>query len=58
MIGGLGGAVAELLSEKQPTKMCRIGIHDVFGESGSAADLLKKYKLDGDGVYEQVKAFV
>ena len=58
VIGGLGGAVAELLSEKQPTKMCRIGIHDVFGESGSAADLLKKYKLDGDGVYEQVKAFV
>ena len=44
--------------KKKLLKMCRIGIHDVFGESGSAADLLKKYKLDGDGVYEQVKAFV
>jgi len=58
IIGGLGGAVAELLSEKQPTRMLRIGTHDVFGTSGSAAELLKYYKLDGDGVYEQVKAFV
>ena len=33
-------------------------MQDVFGESGSASDLLKKYELDGDGVYKQVKEFV
>ena len=56
--GGLGGAVAELLGEKLPTKMMRIGIHDQFGESGPAVELLHKYQLDGEGVYAQVKAFV
>ncbi len=56
VIGGLGSAVCEVLSEKYPCKVKRIGIYDVFGESGSAADLLKAYKLDGDGVYEQIKA--
>lgn len=56
--GGLGGAVAECLAEKCPTKMYRIGVRDKFGESGSAAALLKKYQLDGEGVYKQVKAFV
>lgn len=58
VIGGLGGAVSEVLSEKCPTKMLRIGINDVFGESGTAAELIKKYKLDANGVYEQVKHFV
>ena len=58
VIGGLGGAVAELLSEKLPTKMMRIGIHDVFGESGSAKELLHKYQLDGEGVYAQMKEFL
>ena len=56
--GGLGGAVAECLAEKCPTKMYRIGVRDKFGESGSAAALLHKYQLDGEGVYKQVKAFV
>lgn len=56
--GGLGGAVAELLGEKLPTKMCRIGVRDQFGESGPAAELIHKYKLDGEGIYDQVKAFV
>ena len=56
VIGGLGSAVCEVLSEKYPCKVKRIGIYDVFGESGSAADLLKAYRLDGDGVYEQIKA--
>ena len=56
VIGGLGSAVCEVLAEKYPCKVKRIGIYDVFGESGSAADLLKAYKLDGDGVYEQIKA--
>ncbi len=58
IIGALGSAVAECLSEKCPTKMYRIGVRDVFGESASAEVLLHKYMLDGEGVYKQVKAFV
>ena len=58
IIGGLGSAVAECLSEKCPTKMYRIGVRDTFGESGPAGELLHKYMLDGEGVYKQVKAFV
>lgn len=58
VIGGLGSAVAEVLSEKQPTKMLRIGVYDTFGESGPAVDLLHKYELDAEGIYNKVKAFV
>lgn len=58
IIGGLGGAVCEVLSEKAPVPVKRIGIRDVFGESGSAIKLLEKYGLDGKGVYEAVKTFV
>lgn len=58
VIGGLGGAVCETLSAKAPTPVLRIGMQDVFGESGPAAALLAKYKLDGAGVYEQVKAWL
>ena len=58
VIGGLGGAVAEVLSEKAPTKMLRIGINDVFGESGPAVKLLEKYGIDAAGIYEKVKAFM
>lgn len=57
VIGGLGGAVAECLGEKAPTKMLRIGVEDVFGESGPAVELLSKYGLDAKGIYEKVKAF-
>ena len=58
VIGGLGGAVCEALAETCPVPVCRIGIQDVFGESGSAGALLAKYGLDGDGVYRTVKAFL
>ena len=58
VIGGLGGAVCEALSEEYPVPVCRIGINDVFGESGSASALLVKYGLDGDGVYSKVKEFL
>ena len=57
IIGGLGGAVSELLGEKAPTQMLRIGVMDTFGESGPAADLIKKYGLDAKSIYEKVKAF-
>ena len=58
IIGGLGGAVAECLSEHCPTKMYRIGVRDRFGESGPAAELIHKYELDGEGIYKQVKKFL
>ncbi len=58
IIGGLGGAVAECLSEKCPTPMLRIGVRDRFGESGPANELIHKYELDGEGIYKQVKAFL
>ena len=58
IIGGLGGAVAETLSEQCPTKMLRIGVMDTFGESGPAVKLLEKYGLDAAGIYGKVKAFL
>jgi len=59
VIGGLGSAVCEALCESgQPVPVCRIGMKDKYGESGSAAALLKKYGFDGEGVYKSVKAFV
>ena len=58
VIGGLGSAVAEVLSEECPTKMKRIGVFDTFGESGPAKELLHKYELDAEGIYKQVKAFL
>ena len=58
VIGGLGSAVCDVLSEEAPTKVLKIGINDVFGESGPAMALIKKYGLDADSIYEKVKAFV
>ena len=58
VIGGLGSAVAEVLSGEAPTKLLRIGVGDVFGESGPAKELVAKYGLDGTGIYEKVKKFV
>ena len=57
VIGGLGRAVCDVLSEKCPTQVMKIGINDTFGESGPAVELIKKYGLDADSIYEKVKAF-
>lgn len=57
IIGGLGSAVCETLSSKAPTKVLRIGINDTFGESGPAAELIKKYGLDADSIAAKVKEF-
>ena len=58
VIGGLGSAVCEVLSEKAPNRVMKIGINDTFGESGPALELLKKYGLDTDGIYEKIKTFI
>lgn len=58
VIGGLGSAVCDVLSENYPVKVLKIGVNDVFGESGPALELIKKYELDADSIYKKVKAFV
>ena len=58
VIGGLGSAVCDALSAKYPVPVKKVGIQDVFGESGPAAELVKKYGLDAEGVYKSVKEFV
>lgn len=58
IIGGLGSAVCDTLSAKAPTKVLKIGVNDVYGESGPAVKLIEKYGLDAQGIYEKVKGFV
>ncbi|MBO5088531.1 MAG: transketolase family protein [Lachnospiraceae bacterium] len=58
VIGGLGSAVADVLCEEYPMKLTRIGIQDVFGESGPAVELLHKYGLDAEGIMERVEQVV
>jgi len=58
VIGGLGSAVCDVVAQKAPAKVLKIGINDVYGESGPAKELVKKYGLDADSIYEKVKAFV
>ena len=58
VIGGLGSAVCDVVAEKAPAKVMKIGVNDTFGESGPAVELIKKYGLDADSIYAKVKAFV
>ena len=55
VIGGLGRAVCDVLSAKAPTPVLKIGMQDVFGESGPAVKLLEKYGLNAEGIYNQIK---
>ena len=56
VIGGLGSAVCDVLSAQAPTKVLKIGINDTFGESGPAVELVKKYGLDAESIYEKIKS--
>ena len=58
VIGGLGSAVADVLAETNAAILKKIGVPDVFGESGTAGQLLHKFKLDAEGITEGVKEFV
>jgi len=53
--GGLGSAIAEVLCEKYPAPLVRIGMRDSFGESGNASELYKKYGLDASGIVRGVE---
>ncbi len=55
VIGGLGSAVADVVTEEHPVPVHKIGMYDQFGESGPWNELLAKYKLDAKGIYEQIK---
>ena len=50
--GGLGSAIAEVLSEELPTRMIRVGVRDIFGESGDPAVLLHEYGMDSQAIEE------
>lgn len=56
IIGGLGSAVCDVLSQVLPTKVTKIGVEDVYGESGPAIELIHKYGLDAEGIYKKIKA--
>lgn len=58
VIGGLGSAVCDAICRNYPVPVLKIGVQDEFGTSASAAVLMKEYKLDADGVYEQIKEFL
>lgn len=55
IIGGLGGAVAEFLSENYPVKIIRTGIRDTFGMSGSPTELMKIYRLTAEDIAEKIR---
>ena len=55
VIGGLGEACAAVLCEKAPVPMRRVGVQDVYGESGPALELLDKYGLNAEGIASAVR---
>ena len=54
IIGGLGSAISEVLTEKYPVKLERIGIKDTFGKSGKATELLHYYGLDSEAIVNRI----
>jgi len=58
VIGGLGSAVADVLAETGVATLKKIGVQDVFGQSGTASQLLHKFELDAEGITKGVKEFV
>lgn len=54
VIGGLGSAVCDVLCAKYPAKVLKIGMDDVYGESGPAVELVSKYGLDAQGIYNKI----
>ncbi len=53
VIGGLGTAIADVLTEKYPTKLEKMGINDTFGKSGKAEELIHYFKIDKDSILEK-----
>lgn len=55
IIGGLGSAISEVLTDEYPSKLIRLGIKDTFGESGTVDELMNKYGLTSKALYEAIK---
>lgn len=55
IVGGLGTAISEVLTDNCPKKLLRLGINDTFGKSGKAEELMKYFKIDADGIVESLK---
>ena len=58
VIGGLGSAVADVISAKNAAKVLKIGVQDIFGQSGSGAELIKEYGLDSESILKKIKGFL
>ena len=58
IIGGLGSAVSEVVSENYPVPVVKIGVNDVFGHSGPAVDLLKEFGLSAENIYNTTKSAI
>ena len=58
VLGGLGGAVAEVLTKTKPAQLLKIGVQDVYAESGSPEALYTKYRLDTQGILRQIQTFL
>ena len=58
IIGGVGSSVCEVLSEKYPAPVLRIGTNDVFGQSGEQRVLMEHYGLTQQKLYEKIQAFL
>ena len=56
--GGIGSTVCEVLSEKHPTRVLRIGVNDTFGQSGTPKELLKYYQLDAESIANRIKEVI
>lgn len=58
VIGGLGSAVCDALAAAHPVPVKKLGVQDVFGQSGSASALMEKYRLDAESVYQDIKGWL
>ena len=58
VLGGLGSAVCDVVCKEEPVPILKLGIRDVFGESGPALQLLEKFGLDGKGIAKSVKEWL
>ncbi len=58
IIGGLGSIIADVLAEKNPARLVKIGVNDRFGESGKAVELLRKFGLDSESIVKKVKEVI
>lgn len=55
IIGGIGSIIADVLTEKYPCKLTKMGIKDRFGESGKAQELMHKFEIDSDVIIKEIE---